>query len=515
LRACTIFRRSASLALLVGLVATIPLLHDAPQGVKGMVDLLGAWIVVRLLLPRLTPPFRKMLLALMASILTWEVIKLFQFPDWIERDLLLVFGVSFAALLWWLSRQARRSEVPLTRPQRVALLGVRVALFLIVVSVLANIAGYHGLADLLVRGTLVSAYRAITLYTVVVVGSAIASWGLHVRATRRLSSFNTDASRLVRRVSITLGSVILGVWLHTALNLFTIRESVYGAIRAALTYRIAIGSVGFSLSNIVAFALTLFFGYLLAAVLRIILGEEVLPRLKLGRGLPLAIATVTHYVVLFLIFLLALAAAGVELSRFTLLTGALGVGLGFGLQNVVNNFVSGLILLFERPVRVGDLLEIGGISGEVTKLGFRSSTLHAFDGSDLIIPNADLISQKVINWTFSGTLRQILLKVDVAHGSDPRRVRDLLLETVVKQPGVPEHPKANALFLGHGDTAMNFEVRFWAPRPEVVAELRSDVALSISAALADAGIKLPKRDLHIRGMEPAAGVKEPVVPQGH
>jgi small-conductance mechanosensitive channel len=253
----------------------------------------------------------------------------------------------------------------------------------------------------------------------------------------------------------------------------------------------------------------------MASVVRIILGEEVLPRLNLARGLPLAIATVTHYVILFLIFLLALAAAGVELSKFTLLTGALGVGLGFGLQNVVNNFVSGLILLFERPVRVGDLLEIGGISGEVTKLGFRSSTLHAFDGSDLIIPNADLISQKVINWTFSGTLRQILLKVDVAHGSDPRRVRDLLQATVLKQPGVLEHPKANALFLGHGDTAMNFEVRFWAPRPEVVAELRSDVALSISAALADAGIELPKRDLHIRGMEPATGVKEPVTPQGH
>jgi small-conductance mechanosensitive channel len=204
-------------------------------------------------------------------------------------------------------------------------------------------------------------------------------------------------------------------------------------------------------------------------------------------------------VLLVFIVLLALAAAGVELSKFTLLTGALGVGLGFGLQNVVNNFVSGLILLFERPVRIGDILEIGQLSGQVTKIGVRSTSLHAFDGSDLIIPNAKLISEQVVNWTLTGTRRQIVVNVPVAYGADPTKVRDLLRQTAESHPQVLDFPKPVAFFLGFGDSALNFEVRFWAPRPDIVGDLKSDVALNIATALKDAGftVPVPRRDLHI------------------
>jgi len=246
-------------------------------------------------------------------------------------------------------------------------------------------------------------------------------------------------------------------------------------------------------------------------VIRAILGEEILPRMNLAYGLPNAIATVTHYVLLFLIFLLALAAAGVELSKFTVLTGAVGVGLGFGLQNVVNNFVSGLILLFERPVRVGDLLEVKGVGGQVTKIGVRSSTVHAFDGSDLIIPNATLISEQVTNWTLTGTRRQVFLNIHVAYGNDPTKVRDLLRTTAAAHPDVLDSPAPTALFLGFGDSALNFEVRFWAHRPEVVPELRSNVALNIASALDAAGIKVPvpQRTLHITGLEQVRGESVP------
>src|SRR5262249_51268962 len=303
------------------------------------------------------------------------------------------------------------------------------------------------------------------------------------------------------------------IWIHTALGRFAIRDDLYAAIGKMLNYQLPIGSARIAVSNIVAFVLTLFIGYLVASVTSAILGEAILPRLKLARGLPNAIATITHYALLVLIFLLALAAAGVELTKFTILTGAFGVGLGFGLQNVVNNFVSGLILLFERPVRVGDILEIRGVGGEVSKIGFRSSIVHAFDGSDLIIPNATLISEQVTNWTLTGTRRQIILNLHVAYGNDPTKVRDLLRATAVAHPEVLDYPAPTALFLGFGDSALNFEVRFWAPRPEVVSELKSDVALSIAAALSEAGIRVPvpQRDLVIRqgdqgAIEPIAAV---------
>ena len=159
------------------------------------------------------------------------------------------------------------------------------------------------------------------------------------------------------------------------------------------------------------------------------LDEDVLPRLTLPRGVPAAISTGAHYVILVAGFLIAIGAAGFDLGKFTLLAGALGVGIGFGLQNVVNNFVSGLILLFERPVQTGDTIEVGPLSGEVMRIGIRSSTIRTSDGADVIVPNASLISERLVNWTFSDRSRRIDLDVGVAYGSDPNKVLALLLET--------------------------------------------------------------------------------------
>lgn len=122
-----------------------------------------------------------------------------------------------------------------------------------------------------------------------------------------------------------------------------------------------------------------------------------------------------------------------------------------------------------------------------------------FDGSDLIVPNGDLISQQVVNWTLTGTHRQIVLTIPVGYGNDPTQIRDLLRSVPSSHPDVLKYPAPVALFMGFGDSALNFEIRFWAPRPEMVADIRSDVALMIAAALSDAGIKVPvpRRDLHI------------------
>ena len=494
-----IFRRPASLALLVGIFAAMPLLHDAPKGARGLLYIIGVVPVVRLLRPRLTPLRRQMLTASIVSLLVWQVIILPQFSLWIKRDLLQIFVGLVGLWFGWIVYQVRRDKSGQTPHIPAVMIGVKLGIVLLVVAFFANLLGYVGLSDLLIQATLVAVYRGITLYAIVVVGSVLISFALQAKASQRFATVRSSAHTLARRLSNTLAVLMFVVWLHQALNLFAVRQDLYEAINRALIYQIKLGSATIAVSDIVAFILTLVLGYVVAAVLRVILGEEILPRLKLARGLPNAIATITHYVLLLLIFILALAAGGVELSKFTVLTGAVGVGLGFGLQSVVNNFVSGLILLFERPVRIGDLLQIGTVSGEVTKIGFRSSTLHTFDGSDLIIPNGDLISQQVVNWTLTGTRRQIVLTIPVGYGNDPTQVRDLLRSVPASHPDVLKYPAPVALFIGFGDSALNFEIRFWAPRPEIVAELRSDVALTIAAALSEAGIKVPvpRRDLYI------------------
>ena len=141
-----------------------------------------------------------------------------------------------------------------------------------------------------------------------------------------------------------------------------------------------------------------------------------------------------HYAVLLLGFLLAISAAGVDLNKVSLLAGAFGVGIGFGLQNVVNNFVSGLILLYERPVQLGDMVEVGGTTGEVRRIGIRSSTIRTPQGAEVIVPNSNLISDRVVNWTLSDRRRRMDIKVGVAYGTDPERVLALLVGVARAHP---------------------------------------------------------------------------------
>ena len=179
---------------------------------------------------------------------------------------------------------------------------------------------------------------------------------------------------------------------------------------------------------------------------RFALEEDVFPRLPTGRGLPYAISSLLHYLILLLGFLAAIGAMGVDLNRVTLLTGAFGVGVGFGLQTIVNNFVSGIILLVERPIQVGDAIQMTDLDGEVRHIGIRSTTVHTWRGAEVIVPNATLITGNLINWTLSDRTRRFELSVGVAYGSDPQRVIDLLRDAAVSVAGVLKNPAPVVLF---------------------------------------------------------------------
>jgi small-conductance mechanosensitive channel len=178
------------------------------------------------------------------------------------------------------------------------------------------------------------------------------------------------------------------------------------------------------------------------------------------------------------------------------------VGIGFGLQNIVNNFVSGLVLAFERPIQVGDVIQMGSVSGHVRKIGLRSSTIRVFDGSEVIVPNANLISNEVTNWTLSDRLRRLELSVGVEYGTDPRQMLEILERVAKEHPDVQEHPAPVPLFVGFGDSSLDFLIRFWTARADFPS-VTSDIAVEVNAALkeADISIPFPQRDLHLRSVE--------------
>ena len=215
------------------------------------------------------------------------------------------------------------------------------------------------------------------------------------------------------------------------------------------------------MGDVVEFVLVVWLAYLVSAFVRFVLEEDVFPRVRLPRGISYALSSVLNYVLIAFGFLLGLGALGLDLTKVTILAGAFGVGIGFGLQSVVNNFVSGLILLFERPIHVGDVIDIGDLSGEVRRIGIRASVVRTWQGAEIIVPNAQLITERVTNWTLSDRRRRIDLPVGVNYGAPLETVIQLLESVAQAHPHVLRDPAPQAFFMRFGDSAINYELRVW------------------------------------------------------
>ena len=274
--------------------------------------------------------------------------------------------------------------------------------------------------------------------------------------------------------------VIFLLWLNLVLTQFQLSDSLIGEANAVLNTAFALGSFRLSLGQIVGFIVAVWASFLISRFLRFLLEEDVYDRLKLSRGLPYAISNVLHYTVLMIGFFIALAALGVDMTKFTILAGAFSVGVGFGLQNVINNFVSGLIVLFERPIKVGDVIQVGDAIGSVKKIGIRASVVHAQDGSDIIVPNGTLISSQVTNWTFSDRLRAITAHIQVPRNVDERAATELLRQAASETSGVVKNPAPQAYITALSSNTLTLELRAWTDRYEDWMKIQSDLWASIN-----------------------------------
>ncbi len=234
--------------------------------------------------------------------------------------------------------------------------------------------------------------------------------------------------------------------------------------------------------------------------------DEVLVARRMERGARVSIGRLAHYGLVFVGFVLALLVLGFDFTKLTILLSALGIGIGFGLQAVVNNFISGFILLFERPVRVGDYIEFGGNWSEIKKIGLRSTNVQTFDHADVIIPNADLITNQVTNWTLTNRLVRIHIPVGVVYGSDVSLVMETLMKCAAANPKVAETPAPHVLFMRIGDSSLDFELRVWALDADEMLFAKSELHQEIDRSFREAKIKIafPQRDLHLRSTDESA-----------
>ena len=282
-------------------------------------------------------------------------------------------------------------------------------------------------------------------------------------------------------------------------------NAVVGDLDKVLNYPLVnLGSTPFTLMTLLAILFWLALVLVVNWLFRKWVVQRLLKRTRFDDSLQYAINKITGYLIVTLGFFIALQVNGVNLSSLAVVAGAIGVGIGFGLQNIINNFVSGLIILAERPITIGDRVEVGTVAGQVTRISLRSTTVVTNDNIAIIVPNSDFISHAVTNWNHGDPRVRMRLAVGVAYGTDPEKLRGLLMEVAKEHPKVLTEPAPELFFIGFGESSLDFELGVWTS--EMTAKprrFRSELYFAMEKKLRENGIEVPfpQRDVHVKTVE--------------
>lgn len=492
-RAVQVFEVPIAAATLVGLIASAWFYPGAPpllRVIVGAAALVPTVVILRRLLAQSLYP---VLNATVAFYAFDQVRALFAPFALLARLLLLAEMLAGLLFVVWLLRSGRLSAAvgaKVDRLGRAILVGARIGATAFAAAFMAAIVGYVLLAAKVGDATLYANRLALVLYAAVRVADGLLLGALRARPLSLLRAVRENQKLFWQRARRLLHWGAIAMWLALTLENASVRATLLDRAAAMLNARLEVGWFGMSLGQVLAFGLTVWATILLSRFIRFMLDEDVYPRFRLDRGLPYAISTTLHYAILLVGFVMAVGMLGHDMTKFTILAGAFGVGLGFGLQNIFNNFISGLILLFERPVKVGDVIQIGPDAGVVRQIGIRASVIRLADGAEIIMPNGRLISDPVTNWTLSDRRRDVKLAVSVAGQTDPQQVFQIWKKVAGAHPAVVEIPAPRALLAGIGGGALILDLHAWVGEYEEWQDARSDLVVSVNAALAQAGIEV-------------------------
>ncbi len=459
--------------------------------------LIGAAILVK---PTLPERFRNVPYFVIAISLLNVAKTYFWLSPSQNRIYILIEIFVFAGILTYLTYPHKiTSKLNLSRFGSLLIRSTPVFYIILGIALISNILGYTNLTEICVKIIGQGSELTLIFYAILIITYGIALGFINKHYRRKVDHSAINRTVLELKVIRAIRFAVLICWLYYFLNMIGLYQPLATTIDGILSVPYKVGSVTFTLGMIFGFIGILTASFLITGLISFLLdGQEVkLNFITLPKGVPAAISLVIRYFILALGFVLALSALGIDLSRFNLLAGALGLGIGFGLQNVVSNFISGIILVFERPILTGDVVEVNNLLGIVSKIGVRSSRISTYDGAEVVVPNNKLISDNLINWTLSNNIRRNEIWIGVSYGSDPNQVLEVLLKVVSENKMVLKNPAPMALFEKFGESALSFRLLFWVYFQNSLKS-KSDVSIAIYNRFDELGIEipLPQRVVH-------------------
>jgi len=378
----------------------------------------------------------------------------------------------------------------------------------------SNVLGYTNLSELAVKICTNSSVITIVFYGVLMIAGGIITGIIHSLFTRKVSFDQNKKFDIEKKALKIIRVIVVFYWFYFFLEVVDLWLPITEYLSQKISRPFVIGTLSFTIGSILSFILILTISYLVTSFISFLLDGDSLKSLKLPKGIPTVISLVVRYFIIAFGIVLALSSLGIDLSKFNLMAGALGLGIGFGLQTVISNFISGLILIFERPILPGDTVEVNNLLGKVKRIGVRSSTISTFDGAEVVVPNNNLVADDLINWTLSNNIKRIEVSIGTKYGSDPNEILKILSNVANENPDVLKNPAPLILFDEFGDSSLNFKLRFWVPY-EIGLQVKSDVSIAVYNKFKEFDIEIPfpQQDVHIKNMptqmQPVKKMEEP------
>lgn len=494
-----ILDRYVSASLLLGILLPTPLFEEKPRLVSLILAVLVAISAARLVAGVIERPWRRRLIYILVAL--YLLVQFFSFislPMTLMRTFIALVGLAGVIFCRW-----RASVNKDDGSSTLFNVGVKIGGATMLLVFLAQVAGYVAMSNHLLETLLKTVFLGLIAWMINLVAHGALEMFFDNEYIRKNKIIDKHHRLFIKRSSFIVDILVVFLAIANMLAFWGLFDTAAHAATAILSLGFSLQGIDLTLGLLVSAIVVLYIALFASWFIQAILDEEVYPRKKVDRGVGISINRLIQYAFVVIGISMAFSTLGIGMQNITVIIGALGVGIGFGLQNIVNNFASGLILLFERSIKVGDVVQVNGEWGLIKNLGLRATVVETFDRSEMIVPNSDLVASTVTNWTLSDRQVRLIVPVGVAYGSDVELVTRLLKEIAQNNPRIMKFPEPSVLFLNFGASSLDFEMRCWVANIDIRLGVLDEINREIDRSFHENNVEIPfpQQDLHIRSMD--------------